>query len=180
MKKSKNSFSAVLGFSLLELLVVLVLLALVSATAIMRWSASLHRAVSASAIQQLEHIDQQIRTFARSHHRACSLEFKLGQSRVRKHYRLNQKKDPAWVSLGPNVKIKRVVLANSKRTSLKEVNFSPAGISPSYGILVLGPGKQKPVWLVFAGISGQMTRLESETQFNAALRLESKKTATRL
>ncbi len=153
------------------MLVVVVVLALIAAVVVTRWSSIHHGAVSASALGRLEFVDQHLRQFARSRGRACALAFDLDGHRLRKHYLGDEEQDPAWETLGTGVELRSIRVGNEKPAGrMAEVRFDVGGISPTYGMHLAGPGARE-AWLVFAGVSGQMTELTSEAAWNDAFEL---------
>lgn len=157
------------GFTLIELLVVVLILSLVSATVVLRSSGIQRQAVSAAAVTRLELLDQHMRHFARSRGRPCTLELDPEQGRFRKVYDLDANKGPGWESLGLDL---AEVRTGEEKASHKRANvtFDPSGMSSTYGLRLEGAGSQGG-WLVFAGVSGQMIRLDSEQDSNAAFAL---------
>lgn len=159
------------GFSLLELLVVLVLVALVSATVVMRWSGVQQRATLKATVEQIEFADAHLRRYAQSHGTSCRLVFDLKNHRLCKQYHNQSQNNPAWESLGRSIKLKEVQsTAQTQQSSQIELTFRRDGTSPTYGLELLGPGQQK-IWLIVAGVSGQVTRLETKSNYEDALQL---------
>jgi hypothetical protein len=154
-----------------ELISVVVVMALVSAVVILRWSGVHHAAVAESTLSRLETVDQHLRHFARSRGRTCVLEIDAERGRFRKQYDLAGGAGPAWESLGRVVRIEKTRIGGEKpRRAAAVIPFNAVGASPTYGLHIVGPGKRE-AWLVFAGVSGEMTQFESERQWNAAFEL---------
>jgi hypothetical protein len=154
-----------------ELISVVVVMALVSAVVILRWSGVHHAAIAESTLNRLETVDQHLRHFARSRGRTCVLEFDAERRRFRKQYNLVDGAGPAWESLGRVIRIEEMRIGGEKpRRAAVVIPFDAIGASPTYGLHIVGPGKREE-WLVFAGVSGEMTQFESERQWNAAFEL---------
>ena len=161
------------GFSLLELLVILVLIALVSATVVMRWSGVQQKATLESAVRQLEFSDASLRRYARSHGTLCSLAFDLKENRLRKQFFKESQKNPPWETLGRGIQIKQIqTTGQSARKNRVELAFQRDGTTATYGIELLGPRDQK-IWLVVAGVTGQVTRLKTKREYEDALQIVS-------
>lgn len=159
------------AFSLLELLVVLVLVALVAVMVVMRWSGVQHKAVTEAAVDRLEFLDQHLRRYARTHRTECRLSFELEKSRVRKLYQTSDRKNPAWETLGRGISIAKLQTTGSRQQGQPiEITFNRDGTSPTYVVQLQGPEKQ-PLWLVFAGVTGQVTRFQSQREADAALEI---------
>jgi type II secretory pathway pseudopilin PulG len=153
------------------MLVVVVVLALIAAIVATRWSSLHHRAVGESAIGRLEFVDQHLRQFARSRGQGCELAFDLDRHRIRKRYRDDESESPAWETLGTGVELRSIRIGGEKPTNRTvEVRFDVNGQSPAYGLHLVGPG-ERDSWLVFAGVSGQMTQCASEAAWNGAFEL---------
>lgn len=159
---------SILGFTLIELLVVLVIVSLL-AVAVVLSSTSLWRQASIeSTLVRLESLDQHMRSFARSRNTPCKLEFDTFSQQARKVY--DQRHDQTATQLGRGLKLQRVRLPGVASTRRKViVPFDGGGISPTYA-LEFQAGPQK-FWLLFAGVSGQSTRFDSEKELNAAFQL---------
>lgn len=151
------------------MLVVVLILALISATVVFRSSGVQRQAVAAAAISRLELLDQHMRHFARSRGRPCALELDPERGRFRKVYDLAADEGSGWESLGLDLAEVRL---GDEKASHKRVNvtFDAGGMSATYGFRLEGTGPQD-VWLIFAGVSGEMIRLDSERDFNAAFAL---------
>lgn len=158
------------GFSLLELLVVMVIVALVTASVIVSWSGVAQDAAQESAVSRLQSLDLHMRSFARGHRDECALSFEINSGQLRKHYHIEENKNPAGESLGRGILITDLQSTSGRRQGGRiEVLFRRDGTSPTYGMCLSGPGNRK-AWLLFAGMSGQVTRLKSEKEFDAALK----------
>ena len=158
------------GFSLLELLVVLVLVAFVAAVVVVSWSGVHHGAVAEAAVGRLKFLDQHLRAYARTHRTECRLSFELDTARVRKLYHAKDNKNPSWESLGRGVRVEDLQSTSDETRGRRvDIPLRRDGTSPTYGVHLVGPGERE-LWLVFAGVSGQVTALETEREFHAALK----------
>lgn len=170
-RKSKGPSRGTSGFTLVEVLVVIVVLALLAAVVATRWSGVHHEAVVASAFGKLQFVDQHLRQFARSRQAPCLLAFDLEQGRLGKQHAAEGDHDLQWESLGTGMKIDAVRVGGEKPSSRHvEIPVDVRGQTPTYGLHVVGPGKRE-TWLLFAGLSGQMTEFENARSWNAAFEL---------
>ncbi len=160
------------GFSLLELLVVLVLVALVSATVVVRWSGVQQDAALQSAVGQLEFNDAYLRRYARTHGTLCSLAFDLKEHRLRKQYRSESRQNPPWETLGRGIQVRQLQTGHASAKNRTEVTYQRDGTSVTYGIELAGPRGQK-TWLIVAGITGQITRLTTQKKYEDAFQIVS-------
>ncbi|MCA9234857.1 MAG: prepilin-type N-terminal cleavage/methylation domain-containing protein [Planctomycetales bacterium] len=159
------------GFTLLELLLVVTITALVTATAAIRWSTVAHNASAAAAVTRLEAVDAHLRQYVRSRRRPALLAIDRAEGRLQKRYLGDKKSASPWESLGAGLQLEEIRVAGAKgRQSVIEIPFATTGVSPTYGLHLVGPGERES-WLIVAGGSGQFTPLESESQWDAALDL---------
>jgi len=153
------------------MLVVVAILALLAAMVATRWSGVHHNAVAESTRSQLQFVDQHLRQFARSRNHPCLLTFDLEKSRVGKQHSVDEQDRPQWETLGTGVRLDAIRLGAEKPTSRHvEIPVDVNGQTPTYGLHVVGPGKRE-TWLLFAGVSGQMTELNDQRSWNAAFEL---------
>lgn len=153
------------------MLVVVVILAFLAAVVATRWSGVHHVAVAESTRGKLQFADQHLRQFARSRHRPCLLTFDLEKSQVGKQRSVEESDGPQWESLGTGVRIDAMRVGIEKPSGRRaEISVDVNGQTPTYGLHLVGPGKRE-TWLLFAGVSGQMTELKDQRAWNAAFEL---------
>ena len=159
------------GFTLLELIVVLLLVALVSAMVVVRWS-GLHRGPAMeSAVSQLEFLDAHMRRYAQMRRQQCSMSIDLSSNLVRKQYHAASNKNPRWESLGANIRILDVDGPSVfKQGNKVEIVYQADGSTRSFGLELSGPGEQR-AYLLVAGVSGQVTRFDESVKYKNAQRL---------
>lgn len=159
------------AFTLVEMLVVVVILAFLAAVVATRWSGVHHVAVAESTRGKLQFADQHLRQFARSRHRPCLLLFDLEKSQIGKQRSIEESDGPQWESLGTGVRIDAMRVGIEKPSGRRaEISVDVNGQTPTYGLHLIGPGKHE-TWLLFAGVSGQMTELKDQRAWNAAFEL---------
>lgn len=145
----------------------MVVVALVSAVVAMTWSGVHHAAVHNAAIERLRSLDQHMRTHARTHRYVCALSFELGSSKVQKLYHNQAVKNPPPDFIGRSVRLSGIesviVDATGKQV---DVSYGSDGSSPTFAVELSGPG-DITTWLLFAGISGQMTQWEKASDLDA-------------
>jgi prepilin-type N-terminal cleavage/methylation domain-containing protein len=165
------SSDAATGFTLVEMLVVIVVLALLAAVVVTRWSGVHHGAVAESVRGKLQFTDAHLRQFARSRRQPALLAFDLANHRLGKRRSLDESLDVQWESLGTGVRIEDIRVGSEKPTRREiEIQVDAAGQTPTYGLHLAGPGKRQ-AWLIVAGVSGQMTELKDRRAWNAAFDL---------
>lgn len=159
------------GFTLVEMLVVIVVLALLAAVVAVRWSGVHHGAVAEAARSKLQFTDQHLRQFTRSRRQPGLLAFDLEKHRIGKQRSAGDSHGLQWEPLGTGIRIETFRVGIEKPTQRQiEIPVDAAGQTPTYGLHLVGPGKRE-AWLIFAGISGQMTELKDQRSFHGAFEL---------
>jgi prepilin-type N-terminal cleavage/methylation domain-containing protein len=159
------------AFTLIELLVVLVIVSLVAASVVISSSGMWRQASTEATISRLESLDQHMRSHARSRGKPCELQFDTFEDQVRKVYELSEDSEQAVISLGRGFELEQVRLPGVSSTKRKlNIRFHANGMTASYALGFKTSGNQTQ-WLLFAGASGQLTRLNSERDLNAAFKL---------
>lgn len=159
------------GFTLIELLVVLVIISLIAATAVLSSTGMWRQASIEASLARLESLDQHMRAFARSRGRRCELEFDTYKQQVQKVYQSEDRSQQAATRWGRRLKLTRVHLPGVSATRRKvTVPFNMSGASPTYA-LEFDTSSDKRCWIMFAGVSGQLTRFDSERELDEAFDL---------
>jgi type II secretion system protein H len=150
-----------LGFTLIELLAVLVIVGLVTAMAGLRLSGTAQAARFEWAIERFTATDSLMRTHAAASGRSAQLRFQLGTGRLDRQFE-SRSANTSSVELGQNVEVARFLSATRDvETGDVAIDYSPSGSSQTYAVELKGPG-DRAAWMLFAGVTGQMTRLEEE------------------
>ncbi len=158
------------GFTLVEVLVVVTIVAWVAASVAVRWSGVAQSASAKATLARWAAIDSHLRTYARSRRRACLLVLDREQNRVQKRYLAREVAGP-WESLGTGVAVGEVRVGGQRvQRRFVEIPFNVAGVAPTYGVAWSGPGERE-TWLVVAGVTGAATACETEGEWDAALDL---------
>ena len=153
------------GFSLLELIVVLVVLACVAAMVCVRWSGLYRKPMVINAVERLEYVDSHMRMYALRHQRSCGLAIDLRNNRIQKRYHSRASQNPRWEPLGRKINIDKLTGATVPDGSIALVKYRPDGSSPSYGVQLSGAGEQE-FFLIVAGMSGQVVQYERKADFD--------------
>ncbi len=148
------------GFTLLELLVVVALLALVTATVTMRLGHTMGPAALGQAVSEWEFADQQLRVKASRSGKPVALGVEIGTNRLECEF--DKDMPPAARSLGSHVRLTKYL------SSTEEISYGPLairytdrGASRTYAVELTG-GRRLRRWLVVAGITGQITEVADE------------------
>jgi prepilin-type N-terminal cleavage/methylation domain-containing protein len=147
------------AFTLIELMAVLVLVGLVSATAMLRFGATTHRAQFEWSLERVMAADRLLRTHSVTCGQPGHLEFEIGTGRLERVFGAKRDAAPP-VELGAKFRITRFLAGQRHgETGKVEVAYSPEGHSETFAIEIEGPGDQS-AWILFAGLTGQTRRLE--------------------
>ncbi|MEM8670555.1 MAG: prepilin-type N-terminal cleavage/methylation domain-containing protein [Planctomycetota bacterium] len=155
------------AFTLLELLVVLTLVALIAAIAAPRLAGTFSQSRMETAIAQVVTFDRQVRSIALKQNRDTTLNFDLASDRLTASWERAEMEVSA--KLPTSVHIESVVSRRDRQRSRgrAEIRAYGDGTTDGYAVqLVIGQRRQ---WLFFAGLTGQVTRLESTRETEAIL-----------
>lgn len=158
------------GFTLIELIAVLVLVGLISATAMLRFSSSTRRATFEWSLDRVVAADQVMRTHATSTGQAGRLRFEIGRGRLE---RIVGPKAVIFsvVDLGERQRITRFLAAQRHvETGTVEVPYDPEGHSETFALEIEGPADQS-AWILFAGLTGQTRRFGDRRDVERILEL---------
>jgi prepilin-type N-terminal cleavage/methylation domain-containing protein len=147
------------AFTLIELMAVLVLVGLVSATAMVRFGATTHKAQFEYSLERVMATDRLLRTHSLTCGQPGHLEFEIGTGRLERAF--GAKRDAASaVELGSPMRVTRFLAARRHaERGMVEVDYDPYGCTETFAIEIEGPGDQS-AWILFAGLTGQTRRFE--------------------
>jgi len=155
------------GVTLIELMAVVVIAGLISVTAVMQFSGVVRRAKLQWAVDRLSALEASVRNHSGQHDRSETLSFDVGSGRIE---RLDEEQTHV-VELGQGVAVRRFLSATRSTTAgSSAVEYPPSGHSETYAVR-LATASGESAWLLFAGLSGQMTRLENEQHADDILQL---------
>ena len=147
------------GFTLIEMLGVLTIMAMLSGAASVMLNGSRHQADLQDAIGQIASADSSTRELARNVNQPIQLTISLPGRR------LSRTNGFGVVTLGElpgDVKIGRVRTAGQITDSgLATMTFTPAGRSQTYAVSLINAAGEKQ-WILFSGLSGQMVSVNDE------------------
>lgn len=150
------------AFTLIELTAVLVILALLSAAAVVTFGVPLQRARSADAVASLRSFDAYARQAAGRFNRPSQIIIDLDRQMLTR-----TAAEP--LHLPQVLRIAEVRLAAHRQTSGQvKIPCSAAGLTPSYGLHLTGPETDR--WILVAGLSGQITEIDDERSLDNLLR----------
>jgi prepilin-type N-terminal cleavage/methylation domain-containing protein len=147
------------GFTLVELMAVLVLVGLVSATAMLRFTGTTRHAQFEWSLERVMAADRLLRVHSVTCGQPGRLEFQIGDGRLGRVFP-TQRDACSDVELGARMRITRFLASQRHvETGKVEVAYDPYGHSETFAIELEGPGDES-TWILFAGLTGQTRRLE--------------------
>lgn len=157
------------GLTLIELTVVLALLAIFAVGAGMSLKSPYQTARFENAVERIVALDRRAREHARRFRRPAELLINDKSLRVvdpRSRSVTQELKDVAR-----DARIDRVALRDRLIDyGTTGITINGSGGSPTYALRLRGPAEQT-VWLLFAGLSGQATRIENDDEIEQILQL---------
>ncbi len=151
------------GWTLIELSVVLVLMALGVSAVSLTFSERYRSVTQADVEQRLVHIDHLARDHARRFGRQVELHFDLEESRVQRQMTSEDGVEFGLpVQLPRGFQIREVRVASAEESAANSVvQFAPSGMGPMYAIHLLAPNQQAQ-WLLFTAATGHAVRIEDD------------------
>ena len=148
------------GYTLIELMVVLVIIALILGVVAVNLKASFRAGRLEDAVGALELLDQQTRSHARRHRKSARFEFGRSSVKVTRETRATS----STVNLANGIHIDRF-RASSRQAdgSEKIVDISIQGQSPTYAVR-LRTNSGHATWLLFAGVTGHCLQTDNERE----------------
>ena len=151
------------GLTLLELLVVIVILGLVTATVTVRLTASLGPAALEQSVAQFGFADKQLRGGARHTARHSRLELEIGASQLVCRFDATAADAGVNRALSNGVRITKYLSANQELTyGTAAVQYDDRGASESFAIELTAAGDRRR-WLLVTGLTGQITEVNNES-----------------
>lgn len=151
------------GFTLIEILFVIAIIGMLTATAALRFGGLTQKAGMEWTLGRFESLENSLRQDATLHHRQVKLSLELGTGHVIRTQGIG-KKDSMSLDFGSHMVIDRYVSAKrDTSTGQVQIDYSPEGTSHTFAVSLKSRTNARPlVWLLFAGTTGQVTRWENE------------------
>ena len=154
------------GFTLIELVAVIAILALVAAMVVISVRKPLRVATLEDSVSQLRLLDQQVRTLSRRFDRRQELTFHLNTGRVHIAETDGGQSDRERVLGGT---VDRVMMGRRVHDyGDVSIRYDAAGRTPTFAVRVSVSDDVRR-WLLFAGITGQVTEHEYESEVRTIL-----------
>jgi prepilin-type N-terminal cleavage/methylation domain-containing protein len=159
------SFRFPRAFTLIELMLAVVLLALLTGAAALSFVKPVHAARTREAIELVKRADAMAREEAQRSGHPVRLQFDVSNSTIRR--------EDSALHLWQGCTLREI---RTSETSIVDGEFalevSSLGLSHSYALHLQGPDVDQ--WLIFAGLSGEMTTTNNESQVEQLLRRTSR------
>jgi prepilin-type N-terminal cleavage/methylation domain-containing protein len=166
MKSVRAQFRS--GFTLVELMMAVLLLALLTSAVALSFSGPIQRARGQDAIEQIRSFDAAARDAARREGREVRMALDLSAGTLARREGADLESLRCQIALPPGFRIEQLRVAGQTYSDGEAViDVSSLGLSRSYGIHLVGPGLDQ--WLVFAGQGGNMTRVQDEETMSSIL-----------
>ena len=151
------------GFSLIELTMVLLILAVIAAGAALRVQAPLTTARATEAVDRIRQFDRLTRAAAYRQDRPLSLIVDLSAGRLERTDQAGRSVSGDPLRLDGRCRIARLLVRDRALSAGRVVvPCSRRGLTPSYALAVDTPGRRQ--WLLFAGLTGEMIQVADERQ----------------
>lgn len=150
------------AFTLIELMLAVLLLALLTASAALSFSGPLRRARARDAVEALRSFDAQARLLAIQRGRPVRVAFDLANGAIARRDASGQSADAARVAWPTGFAAVEVRVGEQlSRGDDNQIDISPLGVSPTYAVHVTGP--QFDRWIIVAGLTGQIAQVQDES-----------------
>jgi len=154
------------GFSLIEMTVVLLILAISAAAVTLRIQGPLHNAQMSDVVERVVEFDLLTRTFARQNDQPVWVCVNLDENRILR----SRKEQDAFkecgqpMTLPEGFSISRLMLReNDCEHGSVTIRFSRRGLGPSYVLRLTGPGDREQ-WILITGVGGQLVQITNEEE----------------
>jgi prepilin-type N-terminal cleavage/methylation domain-containing protein len=151
------------GFTLIELVAVLVILGLVAASVTLRLQGPLARATMSDLTGEVQAFDARSRHLARTQDRPVRIEVDLAAGEVRRTDPETREALGSTLTVPPGYTVTRVLTAGEDAgAGQATIHVSRQGRSASYA-LCLTDAEGRRAWIVTAGLSGESTVLHDSS-----------------
>ena len=150
------------GFTLIEIMVAVLLLALLASAVTLSFGAPLRRARAAQAVDQIRSIDSAARQAARRFNRPMTLSIDLDSGELECRDSTRGGAAMFRAALPASHRIEEVRTPGQRVNGGGEtLQISPGGYSRSYAIRLPG------AWIMVSGLSGQLRVIDDENQIDS-------------
>ena len=157
------------GFTLVELLAVLVIASIIAAAVVLRLAGPMRSAQMRGVLGEIAAFDRLTRTEAVENDRAMTLVIDLDAGAFRRRGPGGDERGVAPLSLPSGFRIARAWLPDRELSvGRAAVTCSRLGLTPSYAVLIEGPGREYRCVLV-CGLTGEVVEVKDEKEIREVL-----------
>lgn len=150
------------AFSLIEITVVILVLAVIAGAVTLRMAASVQRARMDDVIGRIEQFDRLARVHTREHDRPLRLVVDMTAGTFQRTDARGSDEPCPPLVLPDGYRIARLLVkAHAATSGSVSITCSRLGLTPSYALGIEGPAGQRK-WLLVTGLSGRFVECESE------------------
>jgi prepilin-type N-terminal cleavage/methylation domain-containing protein len=149
------------AFSLIELSLVLLIIAIAAAAVTLRVQGPMGHARMRDAVDAIGQFDRTTRQAARAQDRPLWLTVDLAAGTIRRVTDSGREADGAVLSLPDGFAMERLLVRGQETgDSARALTCSRSGLVPTYALLLRGGGERR--WLVVAGLTGELLEVAGE------------------
>lgn len=154
------------GFSLIEMTVVLLILAISAAAVTLRIQGPLHNAQMSDVVERVAEFDLLTRTFARENDQPVWICVNLDENQLQRSRKEQDtyKECGRAMTLPDGFSLTRLMLGEKEYDhGAVTIRFSRQGLGPSYVLRLSGPGGREQ-WIFMTGVGGQLVQIKNEEE----------------
>jgi prepilin-type N-terminal cleavage/methylation domain-containing protein len=151
------------GFSLVELMAVLLIMGIIAGAVALRIQNPLRKARMADVMGSLEQLDRSTRHAARQQGQAMRVLFDHAAGTVRRTDDQGRPAGSGEVVLPDGYAVEHLLVAGQDiTTGAAVVRCTPMGVTPTYALLLNAGGRRQ--WIIVAGLTGQFVQAQDERE----------------
>lgn len=156
------------GFTLIEVMLAVLLMALLASAVALSFSGPLQRARAEDAQQTLRSFDAAARQMATRWGRPVRVVFDVSAGTLSRREGQSLQEPRSRIALPSGYRVDEIrVEGRGYSDGEAVIDYSALGLSRSYAAHLSGPGLDR--WLLFAGLSGEMTQAQDESAVESIL-----------
>ncbi len=150
------------GFTLMEVMLAVLVVALLSAVAVLSFGKSIQRAKAKAVVEQIRYVDASARDASKRFGRSVTIVIDPVEGTVSRR-QVSEIRYRGRIEAP--YRIDEVRVGDRRATDVVEIECSEMALSRSYAVHLKGPGLDK--WVVVAGLSGEVTEANDDAMVDA-------------